>query len=382
MENQKASKYRNPVVPWWLVLIEGVAAIIVGLALLFRPAPTTLLLVQFLGIYWLISGIISLASLFWDRTEWGWKLANGIIGILAGAVIIAHPLVSTLLVPTTLAIIIAIGGIIIGVVGLIQAFRGGGWGIGVLGALSILLGILLLANPVITGMVLPWLLGGFLIVGCILALLAAFGLASARDKLDEDLTQGAIRRPTSTAGAAETAEAVAATPAEESVVQEEETASAAPVESDLTGNVDPADPTEMAKFKYELEYVEGIGPVYAGRLKAIGLVTCLDLLKAGSTRKGREEITAKAEIPGALILKWVNHVDLYRVKGVGSEYADLLEASGVDTVVELAQRVPSNLLSRMLEVNAQKKLVRQPPTAAQTADWVAQAKGLPRVVSY
>ena len=153
-------------------------------------------------------------------------------------------------------------------------------------------------------------------------------------------------------------------------------------EAVLIGNVDATDVEEMGKFKYPLEYVEGIGPVYAAKLKAIGLVTCLDLLKAGASRKGREEIVSKSGIAGSLILKWVNHVDLYRIKGVGSEYADLLEVAGVDTVVELAQRNPANLLAKMTEVNAAKELVRKVPTAAYVEDWVSQAKGLPRVITY
>jgi predicted flap endonuclease-1-like 5' DNA nuclease len=153
-------------------------------------------------------------------------------------------------------------------------------------------------------------------------------------------------------------------------------------DADLTGNVDSSDPEEMAKFKHPLEYVEGIGPAYGEKLKAIGLVTCLDLLKSGATRKGREDIAEKSGISGRLILEWVNHVDLYRIKGVGSEYADLLEDAGVDTVVELAQRNAANLFEKMGEVNAQKELVRKMPTTAQVEDWVAQAKGLPRVVAY
>jgi predicted flap endonuclease-1-like 5' DNA nuclease len=150
----------------------------------------------------------------------------------------------------------------------------------------------------------------------------------------------------------------------------------------LTGNVDPTDAEEMAKFKYPLEYVEGIGPIYAEKLKAIGLVTCLDLLKAGASRKGRGEIAETSGIPGSLILEWVNHVDLYRIKGVGSEYADLLEAAGVDTVVELALRNPANLSVTMNEVNTEKKLVRKPPTQTQVKNWVAQAKDLPRVITF
>jgi predicted flap endonuclease-1-like 5' DNA nuclease len=83
-----------------------------------------------------------------------------------------------------------------------------------------------------------------------------------------------------------------------------------------------------------------------------------------------------------LILEWVNHVDLFRIKGVASEYSDLLEEAGVDTVPELAQRKPENLYQKIVETNQAKKLVRKLPTAAQVADWVAQAKALPRKVNY
>ena len=139
---------------------------------------------------------------------------------------------------------------------------------------------------------------------------------------------------------------------------------------------------EIAKFKESLEFVEGIGPAFAGKLRAIGVFTVLDLLRRGATRKGRTELAELTGIAGKLILEWVNHVDLYRIKGVGSEYADLLEAAGVDTVIELAQRNPANLLPRMLEVNDAKKLVRRPPVQSQVDDWVAQAKKLSRMVQY
>ena len=177
--------------------------------------------------------------------------------------------------------------------------------------------------------------------------------------------------------------AAAVEPVEEPEAVESEITAVLPVsETEFTGNVDPNNFAEIAKFKYPLEYVEGIGPVFAEKLKAIGLVSCLDFLKAGATRKGREEIVGKTRISSKLILKWVNHIDLYRIKGVGSEYADLLEAAGVDTVIELAQRNPANLFGKMNELNAARELVRKPPTAAQVEDWTAQAKSLPRVVSY
>jgi predicted flap endonuclease-1-like 5' DNA nuclease len=135
-------------------------------------------------------------------------------------------------------------------------------------------------------------------------------------------------------------------------------------------------------LKKEIEYVEGIGPAYGAKLKAVGINTPLDLLQKGATRKGRELIAEAAGITITLILKWVNHADLFRLKGVGSEYADLLEAAGVDTVVELAQRNPVNLHNKMVATNEEKNLVRQLPSAAQVEGWVSEAKSLDRVVTY
>jgi predicted flap endonuclease-1-like 5' DNA nuclease len=128
--------------------------------------------------------------------------------------------------------------------------------------------------------------------------------------------------------------------------------------------------------------VEGIGPAYKKKLKGIGISTTDALLEAGATPKGRKELAAKTGIGDALILEWVNLSDLYRIKGVGSEYSDLLEEAGVDTIVELSKRVPKNLSEKMVEINTKKKLVRKLPTEAQVADWVDQAKKLPRKVSY
>jgi predicted flap endonuclease-1-like 5' DNA nuclease len=128
--------------------------------------------------------------------------------------------------------------------------------------------------------------------------------------------------------------------------------------------------------------IEGIGAVYADKLAAQGLKTTGDLLKAASTPKGRKDLEAASGINGTLILGWVNKADLFRVKGIGTQYSDLLEAAGVDTVVELGTRRADNLIARMAEVNAQKNLVRQLPTEHQVAAWIEAAKALPRVVSY
>lgn len=161
-------------VPWWLVLIQGIAALILGLFLISSPGATLFILIQFLGIYWLISGIFQIIGMFIDSTAWGWKLFAGIIGILAGIAVLNHPLWSALLVPTVLVFILGIQGIIVGIVGIVTAFKGAGWGAGILGALSIVFGIVLLANPILGAAALPWVLGIFGIVGGIAGIIAAF----------------------------------------------------------------------------------------------------------------------------------------------------------------------------------------------------------------
>ena len=128
--------------------------------------------------------------------------------------------------------------------------------------------------------------------------------------------------------------------------------------------------------------IEGVGEKYADKLKSAGVRSTEALLQMGSTPKGRKEIAEKSGISDALILEWVNHVDLFRIKGVAEEYSDLLEEAGVDTVPELAQRKPENLLEKMTQINQQKKLVRRLPVLSQVTDWVEQAKKLPRIVSY
>ena len=131
-----------------------------------------------------------------------------------------------------------------------------------------------------------------------------------------------------------------------------------------------------------LTAVEGIGGFYAQKLRAAGIATTQALLKQGATPKGRQEIAEKAGIGESLILRWVNHVDLFRIKGIGGQYAELLEVAGVDTVPELAQRNPANLYQKLLAVNQEKKRVRRPPAQSQVSDWVEQAKSLRRVVAY
>jgi len=132
----------------------------------------------------------------------------------------------------------------------------------------------------------------------------------------------------------------------------------------------------------DLTKVEGIGEVYAKKLEEIGIRTPEALLEKGSTPQGRKEIAEKTGISSNLIMEWVSHVDLFRIKGIGEEYADLLEAAGVDTVPELARRNPENLFQKLVEVNAEKLLVRRLPSIGLVRSWVEQAKQLPRKVHY
>lgn len=166
-------------VPWWIPLIQGIALIIVGILLFTNTAATTVVLVQVLAIYWLIAGIMEIISIFIDHSAWGLKLLGGIIGIWAGTVILQHPIGGTLALGFAVVIILGIQALILGVVNIIQAFRGGGWGIGLLGVVNIIFGIILLGNTMVSAALLPWVLGAFAVVGGIAAIVMAFRLKSS-----------------------------------------------------------------------------------------------------------------------------------------------------------------------------------------------------------
>ncbi|MBN1581396.1 MAG: DUF4332 domain-containing protein [Anaerolineae bacterium] len=132
----------------------------------------------------------------------------------------------------------------------------------------------------------------------------------------------------------------------------------------------------------KLTEIEGVGPVYSAKLQTAGITTVEALLEAGATPQGRKDLEEKTEIGHKLILEWVNLADLMRVKGVGEEYADLLEEAGVDTVKELRNRNPENLYKALLAANEAKNLVRHVPGLEQVKAWVEQAKELPAKVTY
>jgi len=128
--------------------------------------------------------------------------------------------------------------------------------------------------------------------------------------------------------------------------------------------------------------IEGIGAVNAGKLKEAGISSTDDLLGTGGTAKGRQALSEKTGISAHNLLEWVNRADLFRLKGVGEEFSDLLESAGVDTVPELAQRNAENLHARLTAVNAEKKLTRRVPTVEQLESWITQAKTMPRMIEH
>jgi len=133
---------------------------------------------------------------------------------------------------------------------------------------------------------------------------------------------------------------------------------------------------------YKVEEIEGIGPVFSEKLRAAGINTVDKLLENAATKKQRQSLAEETGISEKQILKFTNMADLFRLNGVGQEYAELLEVAGVDTVPELAQRNAANLTAKMEEVNEAKNLTRKTPSATEVEKWIAQAKELPRVIEY
>ena len=175
-------------IKWWVPLITGILAIVVGLLFFIKPVATSASAVLVLGLYWLIIGIVDIIRLFQDRTAWGWKLFMGIIAILAGGVILSgflqgtkvDALATTMMVGLALTIVIGILAIIYGIVALIAAFRGGGWALGILGVLAIIFGfIMAFSKPIASALALPIALGIFLVIEGIILLVTAFRLRSA-----------------------------------------------------------------------------------------------------------------------------------------------------------------------------------------------------------
>jgi uncharacterized membrane protein HdeD (DUF308 family) len=171
--------------PWWVTLVEGILALIVGAILLWAPAKdkvdTYMILVAVLGIYWLVDGIMNIVSLFIDHTMWGWKLFIGIVSILAGLAILMYPVAAAVQLPKIFALVLGLWGLMYGVVLLIMAFRGGGWAAGILGALGIIFGLALTLNYYVIGMGLSMLWSAAVcgVIGGIVLIVRAFQQKSA-----------------------------------------------------------------------------------------------------------------------------------------------------------------------------------------------------------
>lgn len=131
-----------------------------------------------------------------------------------------------------------------------------------------------------------------------------------------------------------------------------------------------------------IDAIEGIGHKSATKLRKARVRTTEALLKHGSDKRGRKDLATKTGLSEKMILEWVNRADLMRIKGVGEEYSDLLEASGVDTVKELRRRNAANLLTAMIEINRKKNLVRRLPTETMVQRWVDAAKELDPLVTH
>ena len=164
--------------PWWLVLLQGIIALILGIFFLTSPYMTLLVLVTFLGAYWFVSGIFSLVSIGVDKTNAGMKALLGILGIFLGIAILAYPFYSAFIVPFVFVIMVGVWALIIGGLHMYQAFTGGGWAIGILGLISVIFGLILLIQPYIATLALPFVLGILGIVFGFAAIIGSFMIRS------------------------------------------------------------------------------------------------------------------------------------------------------------------------------------------------------------
>ena len=177
----KVSSYadgRSEALPWWLVLVEGIVVALLGLILLVAPGASLVFLVWLLGIYLFVAGIFRIIGIFSDSSFWGWKLAAGILCLIAGLAIASNPLWSTTLASTWLVILVGFLAMLQGAAGLIVAFQGGGWGMGALSVLGILFGLFLVINPLIGAATLTLILAIFMLIGGVAAVIQAFRMRS------------------------------------------------------------------------------------------------------------------------------------------------------------------------------------------------------------
>jgi uncharacterized membrane protein HdeD (DUF308 family) len=160
--------------PWWLVLIEGVAAVIIGVLLFLAPQATLELVLQLFGLFWLVAGVLSLVGAFTDPIDRGLKIAIGAAGVLAGIAVVRHPVWLAAALTLMVAGLLGCAGVTIGILSLLQAFRGGGWGAAIVGVLSVVFGLLVLFNPILTGAAWVFLYASVSLIGGLIAIVMAF----------------------------------------------------------------------------------------------------------------------------------------------------------------------------------------------------------------
>jgi uncharacterized membrane protein HdeD (DUF308 family) len=160
--------------PWWVVLVEGIVVALFGLLLLVAPGASLFFMVQLLGLYLFIAGIFRIIGIFLDPTAWGLKLIAGVLCLIAGLAVLRHPLWGAIAAPAGLVIIVGFLAMLQGAAGLVVAFQGGGWGMGILSVLGILLGLVLVINPLIGVAALPFILGIVMLIGGVGAMVQAF----------------------------------------------------------------------------------------------------------------------------------------------------------------------------------------------------------------
>ena len=158
----------------YVMLFGGIASLVFGLLLFTQTTAALAIIMLLIGLMWFIQGIFNLLSIFIDKAEWGWKLFGGVIGIAAGLLVLKNPIESTAVVPAVVAWLMGLFGLIIGISGLIDAFKGGGWGAGVFGVVAILIGLLFLFNSMVSGQVLVWILALLLVIQGVVGIFYAF----------------------------------------------------------------------------------------------------------------------------------------------------------------------------------------------------------------
>jgi uncharacterized membrane protein HdeD (DUF308 family)/predicted flap endonuclease-1-like 5' DNA nuclease len=395
--------------PRWLSIVLGIASIIFGWLFLTNPGTTLLAIAILLGLYFLVIGIVSIIGIFTGAPGSKlWKLIGGILAIIAGVLLLLNPVIGSVATGVTFNFLVAFFAILTGIALLIDGFRGGGCLAIILGILGIILGILVLFNPLSGVMALPIVMGITAIAAGIMAILGAIfrpsppppppapvrtvsapPVTAPKPDVAKAATgvaaAGAAAAAATKAVAADTAQAVDATAARAAAtvagaadVVSDETAKAARKVTEVMG----AEDLTLLRLGFSEDVIEGLPAEVTANLAAAGVQKPADLLQLAATPAGRAQLAAATGIPEAAILRWANQLDLRRVKGVGEMYAILLEASGVDTVPELAQRNAANLLNRMTAVNTEQSLVERMPTLSDVESWVRQAKELPRIITY